>query len=83
MMKDTVTRVNNAHEGFINSLVESFNLSKEDAEKVLAIFKGAKVVKLYANIGRYEIVHGGYWSESVCNAAINLYNTRNNETPTA
>ena len=76
MLKDVVTRVNNAREGFITSLVESFKLSREDAEKVFEIFKSEKILKLHAGIGRYEIIHGIYWSESVCNMAINQYNTR-------
>ena len=68
--KDIARRIENAHNDFIANVVEQFNVTTEDAEKVLRVFKKAKAVKLAVGIGRYELTHGAFWEKDVIHRAI-------------
>jgi hypothetical protein len=71
-LKPMFTRIENAIDGFISTVMEQFGTTLEDAEKVLRVFKMCKVVKLDASMGRYNLTHGAYWDKEVIQNAINL-----------
>lgn len=70
--KDIATRINNAADSFVADVCEQFGTSKEDAEKVLRVFREYKAVKLDAVGGRYILTHGAYWESDVIKRAIKL-----------
>lgn len=70
--RDIATRMHNAAENFIGSVVEQFGTTRPQAEKVLRVFRKAKAVKLDPIMGRYELRHGGFWESDVIQRAIEL-----------
>ena len=70
--RDMAQRIENAQANFIDNVCEQFGTTKPQAEKVLAVFKKAKAVKLDAVGGRYNLTHGAYWECDVIQRAIDL-----------
>jgi len=63
-------RMIKAENEFISSLIEQFEITTEEAEKVLRVFIKAKAVKLQAGMGRYNLTHGAYWESDVIQNAL-------------
>lgn len=72
MLQDMFTRIDNAHNSFIENLMEQFDLTAPQAEKVLRVYQKAKAVKLDPIGGRYMLTHGGFWEADVIKRAIDL-----------
>lgn len=60
-LKNVATRINNASEKFIANAVEQFGITKEQAEKVLTLYRKHKLVKLDAVNGTYDLKFGQLW----------------------
>jgi hypothetical protein len=58
-------RIANAEAGFVSSVMERIECSKEDALKVLFVYRKARVVKLDAVSGVYRVSHGAFWDREV------------------
>lgn len=69
---DLVTRQINAMNSFVEAVQEQFGKSKEQAEKVLSVFRKAKAVKFDTNNGQWTLSHGAFWDADVINRAIDL-----------
>ena len=69
--KEIAIRIENARTDFITSIVEQFNTTPVEAEKVLTVFKNVKAVKLDPVMGRYNLKCGAFWNIDVINNAIN------------
>ena len=70
--KDMAQRAENATEGFLTDVQEQFGKTREEAEKVLAVFKKARAVKLCWALGRYELTHGAFWEADVIDRALQV-----------
>ena len=68
--RNMAQRIVNAEENFIDSIVE-FGYSEQEAVKIFKVFKKAKMIKLEAGIGRYNLQHGSFWDKVIMNNAIN------------
>lgn len=64
-------RMVNAADGFMSMLTELHGITKDEASKVLAEYRKAKVVKLDAVGGRYAVKHGVFLERDVIQNAIN------------
>lgn len=60
----------NAGNSFVASVIEAFGTTREQAEKVLLVFRKAKAVKLQRAIGVYNLTHGAFWDRDVIERAI-------------
>ena len=58
--KNVATRMVNAENNFIETLMLFGEISKADAEKVLAVYRHLKMVKMDAVNGRMIVKHGAY-----------------------
>lgn len=74
--KDMAQRLVNAEKRFIDSVVEQFGFSKEDAAKALFIYKKHKIVKLDPVDGSFKIKAGVFWEADVIKNAIDEYNEK-------
>lgn len=64
-------RMVNAADCFVSMLIEMHGITKIEAYKVLTEYRKAKVVKLDAVGGRYNIKHGVFLDRDVIQNAIN------------
>lgn len=65
-------RIVNAENNFIETIMELANCKKSEAEKVLAVYRKLKMVKLDIGIGRISVKHGAYLDLEVIHNAINF-----------
>jgi hypothetical protein len=65
-------RMVNAENGFVDYVMNLHNITKDDAEKVLRVYRKLKVVKMDAVIGRLNVVHGAYLDKGAIQNAINF-----------
>lgn len=70
--KHVAQRIVSAENRFITEVMEQFGKTKEDAEKVLAVFKRAKAVKIDPITGQFNLTSGVYWEADVIDNAVNL-----------
>ena len=69
-MKPMFDRSINARDNFISSIQEQFGFTHAESDKILSTFIKAKAVKLDWAMGRYDIVHGAFWSREVMERAL-------------
>ena len=62
--KNIAIRVVNAENNFVETLMNFGEISKEQAEKVLAVYRKLKLVKLDAVAGVISVKHGAYLEKS-------------------
>ena len=84
MMKETIPgtravaqRIVNAEQLFVRNVTEFASLSEDDAYTVFHAFLKAKVIKLDAINGRYDLKHGAFWDKAVFTRAIEMANAPN------
>lgn len=63
--RDIAQRMVNAENSFIESLMVAGEITKEQAEKVLQIYRNAKVVKMDAVVGQMTVKHGAFLDRDV------------------
>lgn len=68
------TREINAATKFVEAVMSIAGCTAPEAEKVLAIYRKAKMVKLQRAIGSYDVKHGAYLDVQVIRNAIALEN---------
>lgn len=66
----TVSRVDHGNATFMESMIEQFGISADDAGKVLEVFYRIKAVKMDAYMGRVMLKHGAFWDAEVISRAI-------------
>jgi hypothetical protein len=64
-------RKENAKQRFIEDIIEQFGKTKEEAEKVLAVYLSRKVVKLDGISGQFELKSGALWEKNTIDFVIN------------
>ena len=69
--KDIAQRIVNAEDSFVDSVMEQFGKTKEEAEKVLSVFKEVKAVKIDPILGAFKMTSGLYWDAEVIDNAVN------------
>jgi len=68
--KQMATRIVNAEESFISSVMDQFDKTYEESEKVLAVFKKAKAVRIDPVGGQFRLTSGLFWEADVINNAL-------------
>lgn len=63
-------RIVNAEVAFVDYVMNLHNVTKEEAEKVLSVFRKLKVVKMDVAMGRLNVVHGAYLDKGAIRNAI-------------
>jgi len=66
-------RISQARIEFVGSVMEQFNKTQDEANKVLDVFIKVKAVKLNVAMGRYDLTHGAYWETAVIDNALSLF----------
>lgn len=69
--KNMATRTVSAENNFIEVLMKFGEITKAQAEKVLALYRKLKIVKMDAVNGVLSVKHGGYLDKSVIANALN------------
>ena len=59
--KSIAQRIVNAENKFIDEVVEQFNFTSEQAEKIMTVYRKFKIVKIDAVTGQFELKHGAFW----------------------
>ena len=59
-LKNVASRMVAAENNFVEVLMNFGEISKSDAEKVLAVYRNLKLVKMDAVIGVMSVKHGAY-----------------------
>ncbi len=72
MLEAMFTRIENAHEGFTETLMHWGGISKADALKVKSFYLKNKIAKLDTGIGRISVKHGVYLEKSVIKDAVTM-----------
>lgn len=71
MLEAMFIRIENARTEFVNTVVNTHGFTHDEAEKILAVFKHHKIIKLDVNGGRYTMQHGIFWDKVVMLNALN------------
>ena len=66
-------RISQARIEFVGSVMEQFNKTQDEANKVLDVFIKVKAVKLNVAMGRYDLTHGAYWKIAVIDNALTKF----------
>ena len=59
--KNIAQRSINAENNFINSVMEQFNFSQNEAERILSVYKKYKLVKIDYVTGQFNLKDGRFW----------------------
>ncbi len=70
MLEAMFTRIENAHEGFIDTLMRWGGITREEAIAVKAFYIKHKLVKVDKGIGRISVKHGAYLDKDVIKKAV-------------
>lgn len=62
-MKPMFDRMEMAQNDFIANVMEQFGFTQAEAEKILRVYRTAKVIKYVASMGRYDLTHGAFWEK--------------------
>ena len=62
-----------ARESIVESIIESFDFSKSDAEKIITVYLGLEVLKFDPVTGQSKLDGGYLWDECVMNNALEEY----------
>lgn len=76
MFKSIAQRSLNAENRFIDSVIEQFEFNKSDAEKILSVFMGHKIIKIDPIMGQYKLTQGIYWDKQVMDNALEQFNDK-------
>lgn len=71
----TVSRVDHGNASFMESMIEQFGVSADDAAKVLEVFYKIKAVKMDAYMGRVMLKHGAFWDVEVIARSIDQHDS--------
>jgi len=61
--KNIAQRSVNAENRFIDSVMEQFNFTKDEAEKILSVYKKHKLVKIDYVMGQCILKDGRFWDK--------------------
>lgn len=68
--RNMAQRIVSAESAFIANVMER-GFTKEEAEKVLRVYRKARVIRLDAVGGVYTVKHGAFWDIEVLRNAVN------------
>jgi hypothetical protein len=71
-MRPMATRESNACREFVETVVEQFGYTTEQAETILAVYRKLRAVKIDRHIGRVTLSHGDLWTRDAMNRALAL-----------
>jgi hypothetical protein len=63
--KDMAHRMNVAHDDFISTPIDTAGITNDEAEKVLAVYRKAKVLKNEYAVSRITVKHGALLDRDV------------------
>lgn len=69
--EDMAVRASNAENDFKTNVVEQFEFTEVEAEKILCVYLKVKALKLDVNIGNYKLTNGLFWDKEVMTNALN------------
>ena len=70
MLQDMLTRIENAHENFIGTLMRWGDVNRADAIKVKNFYIKKRLVKVDTGIGRISVKHGAFLDRDVIRRAV-------------
>lgn len=70
--KAIASRIVNAENNFVETLMNCGHISKDDAFKVMAFYLKNKLAKLDPVIGRISVKHGAYLDARAINNAVKM-----------
>jgi hypothetical protein len=70
-MAPVLQRLINAENNFVEIMMDTANCTKEQAQKVLRVYRTLKVIKLDVAMGRYTFKCGAFLEVDVIQNAIN------------
>ena len=70
MLEAMFQRIENAHQGFIETLQRCGNISRDDAIKVKAYYLKHRLAKLDTGVGVINVKHGAYLDNDVIHRAV-------------
>lgn len=70
-VKDCATRLENAKTRFFECCAAN-GFSNQEAEKILSVYKKARVIKLSINDGAFHIKHGAFMEADVMRNALSI-----------
>ncbi len=68
--KDTAKRIANAEERFIQAVMDQFDKTYKESEKVLEVFKQVDAVRIDPIGGQFSLTAGIYWDKQVIDNAL-------------
>ena len=57
-------------ERFIESVMEQFGFTENEARKIFKVYQKAKVVKIDRVSGQWNLTHGAFWDKDPMNRAL-------------
>ena len=72
MLEAMFQRIENAHQGFIETLQRCGNISQEDATKVKTLYLKHRLAKLDTGVGVINVKHGAYLDKDVIRRAVDM-----------
>jgi hypothetical protein len=70
MLQDMLTRIENAHQDFVETIKRCGDISRDDAIKVKAFYLKKRLAKIDTGIGRISVKHGAYLEADVIRRAV-------------
>lgn len=61
----------NIQDNFVNSVMDQFNKTREEANKVWQVYLAERIVKCDFVTGQYQLSHGIFWESDIIDNAIN------------
>jgi hypothetical protein len=63
-------RMINAQDTFCQNVMEAFDFTREESEKILEVYASMGLVKLDIAVGKYNLKHGSYWDKGIMKNAL-------------
>lgn len=70
--REIAQRQVNAHNSFVENIMEQFGFTQAEAEQILTIYKRIKAIKLDSVMGRYNLIHGALWERETMQRALDM-----------
>ena len=80
-LRDVATRMDNATENLVTTLMERGEIDRVSAELAFEYFRAHKLMKLNVALGRYDVKHGGYLERDAIRRAVELQSKKKRANP--
>lgn len=68
--EDREIRIQNARNGWVDSVMEQFGFTREEALRILEVFRDAQLARINPTLGVVELRHGSAWDKDVMKRAL-------------